>query len=200
MNRLEEAKSLVQQPRQQTVKLKLSEPRLKIKLGMAKDSPSSTRPSTPGLERSTPGVIVNQEALERQQQAVHAAMNGVRTANGTRNPFSSTTPVPPLSSGKSRSGSAASPPRQVNGLKNEGAGNSPALGVVNPAFTAAVRHSSGSPHPQAQPNLLPALYPPSNLSHHTTAYADGPPPGLLESKNRPKAQSEYSEAILYNHN
>lgn len=197
-SKLKEAKTYVEQPKQQTVKIKLNEPKLKIKLGVAKDSPGSTPgPSTPGLDRGTPGVIVHNEALERQHQMVSAGMNGVRSSvNGTRNPFSSSaTPIPALSA-KSRSGSAASPPRQINGVKTEGNGAAPlpAPGLANPAVAATLRPASGSPHPQAAgpPGLLPSLYPSSHVAaHHTTAYWDGPPPDLVDSNMRPSNQGEF---------
>jgi hypothetical protein len=186
---------VVEQPKGQTVKLKLHEPKIKIKLGVAKDSPGTTPgPSTPGIDRGTPGVIVHNEALERQQQIVNAGMNGVRT-NGIRNPFSSSaTPVPALNAQKSRSGSAASPPRLLNGVKSEGSGatQSPALGAANPAHHPGLRTANGSAYPQTpgQPSLQPSLYPSNHLSHHTTAYADGPPPDLIASKVRSPNQRE----------
>jgi hypothetical protein len=179
------------------VKIKISEPKLKIKLGIAKDSPGSTPgPSTPGLDRGTPGVIVHNEALERQNQVVSAGMNGVRSSvNGSRNPLSSSaTPVPALSA-KSRSDSAPSPTRQINGVKSEGSGAAPspapAPGAVNPAVAASLRPTSDSPHPQAAPlaGLLPSLYPSNHVAaHHTTAYWDGPPPDLVDSNVRPRNQ------------
>jgi hypothetical protein len=133
-----EAKSFVDQPPAQTLKLKVAEPRqsgIKIKLGAARESPSSTPGpvSTPGEDRQTPGVIVHNEALERQQKLVAAGMNGHRaTTNGAnRNLLSgsgvSNTPISSLTTHKSsRSTSAASPPRQPNGIKTEGATQSPA--------------------------------------------------------------------------
>jgi hypothetical protein len=144
-----EAKSLVEQPPAQTLKLKVAQPRqsgIKIKLGAARESPSSTPGpvSTPGDDRQTPGVIVHNEALERQQKLVTAGMNGVRTsANSTkRNLLNgsgvSNTPIPSLATHKSsRSTSAASPPRQANGIKTEGATQSPAP----TAHTAPAAHN-----------------------------------------------------------
>jgi hypothetical protein len=190
----------VDQPKGQTVKLKLHEPKIKIKLGVARDSPGTTPgPSTPGMDRGTPGVIVHNEALERQQQIVAAGMNGVRT-NGVRNPFSSSaTPVPALTAPKSRSGSAASPPRLLNGVKSEGSGaaQSPALGAANPVHPA-LRTANGSTYSQTpgQPSLQPSLYPSNHVSHHTTAYADGPPADLVASKVRPPNQRKYHINLL----
>jgi hypothetical protein len=136
--RLAEAKSFVDQPPAQTLKLKVAEPKqsgIKIKLGAARESPGSTPGpiSTPGEDRQTPGVIVHNEALERQQKLVAAGMNGMRSSanSANRNPFGgsgvSNTPIPSLTTHKSsRSTSAASPPRQANGIKTEGATQSPA--------------------------------------------------------------------------
>jgi hypothetical protein len=133
--KMTEAKSLVEQPPAQTLKLKVAQPRqsgIKIKLGAARESPSSTPgpASTPGDDRQTPGVIVHNEALERQQKLVTAGMNGVRTSANSANRGllnGSNTPIPSLTTHKSsRSTSAASPPRQANGIKTEGATQSPA--------------------------------------------------------------------------
>jgi hypothetical protein len=148
-----EAKSLVEQPPAQTLKLKVAQPRqsgIKIKLGAARESPSSTPGpvSTPGDDRQTPGVIVHNEALERQQKLVTAGMNGARaSANSTnRNLLNgsgvSNTPIPSLTTQKSsRSTSAASPPRQANGIKTEGATQSPAP-TAHTAPAAHVRSTS----------------------------------------------------------
>lgn len=183
---LNEAKAVVDAPARQSIKLRLNEPKLKIKLGVHRDSPGSTPgPSTPGVDKATPGVIVDNDALARQQRLVSAGMNGLRSKpNGTKNPISSSaTPVPTLPHPESRSGSAASPPRQVNGVKMDGA----LASIVN----STLRPDSGSPHPQGQPGLLPSLYPTSHNSiHHTQAYSDGPPSGLVESKLRPAKQGK----------
>jgi hypothetical protein len=84
MERLAIAKGQVEQPTQPTIKLKMSSnaPKpsqsIKIKFGSNKASPGVSSPaSTPGPERNTPGVIVHNEALERQQQMVAAGMNGL---------------------------------------------------------------------------------------------------------------------------
>jgi hypothetical protein len=138
-----EAKSLVEQPPTQTLKLKIAQPRqsgIKIKLGAARESPSSTPgpASTPGEDRQTPGVIVHNEALERQQKLVSAGMNGVRTSANRANGHN---PIPSLATHKSsRSTSAASPPRHANGIKTEGATQSPA---PTAAHAAPAAHNVG---------------------------------------------------------
>ncbi|KAF2674612.1 Bromodomain-containing protein [Microthyrium microscopicum] len=185
--KLEAAKALVHKPQAQTLKLKVAEPKqsgIKIKFGAMRDSPSSTPgPSTPA--RSTPGLLVHNDALERQQQMVSAGVNGARSTvnGGPRNPFTgSGGAIPPLPTSASRSASAASIPVLGNGVKNETATQSPSLNPIHPAHAAVqyggpLRPTSNSPHPQQQTS-----------SYYTTQASDGPPPGLVPSKFRAKDQ------------
>jgi Bromodomain len=152
---LAEVKSAVEPPMKQTLKLKMNEPKqsIKIKFG-AMASPSSTRTGTPAGERGTPE---------------SAATNGAaKLVNGKIPLAGSATSGTPLLA-HSRSASAASVPKpvqpQVNGVKNESATQSPALGAVKPA----------------QP-VRPVQY--------SMPPVDGPPMGLVDSKDRPKDQSK----------
>jgi hypothetical protein len=184
-------------------------PSLKIKFGSAKASPGAPSPAgTPGADRNTPGVIVHDEALERQRQMVAAGMNGGHppsaqgAAAGPRNPFggpsrsgSASTPIPALNSNVS----AASPPAQVNGVKSEmQPGQSPALSAIRPSSAASgpmahmhapqglSRIPSGSPHPPLQPSL----YATGNNYHHQPPQYH-PPNGFLENRTRPAGQSKF---------
>jgi hypothetical protein len=179
-------------------------PSLKIKFGSAKASPSPA--ATPGADRHTPGVLVHDEALERQRQMVAAGMNGGRPPSApgvpaaARNPFSgasrsgsASTPIPALNST-----SAGTPPAHTNGVKSEmPAGQSPALSAIRPSSAASgqvahVHHPqalprvpSGSPHPQ---QLQQALYP--NNNHHYQPPQYHPPNGFIQNTTRPAGQSK----------
>jgi hypothetical protein len=151
----------VDQPKSQTVKIKLGDSsKITIKLGIRDSAGNTPAPSTPNDGAAAQGVVVHNEALERQQQMVTAGMNGVR---GSANPPTA-----------SPSASAASPPQQTNGVKPD----------------AATAHRAVSSGPRTLPLLPSAMgssYAPAN-SYHTTAYYDGPPPGLIASKNRSSEQ------------
>lgn len=184
--RLAIAKKQVQQPTQPTLKLKVapaapaaSKPSIKLKFGGAKASPGAPSPAPSAaspavMDRSTPGVIVHNEALERQKEMVASAMNGEQRSRGrlpsqqpsapqVRNPFggsrsgSNSTPIPSLAT-------AGSPPH-TNGVKNEApVRQSPGPNAVRPSSAASShlppsmpppsgvtpRLPSGSPYPQQQ--------------------------------------------------
>lgn len=203
--RLTLARSQVDQPAQPKIKLNFGasaapKQSIKLKLG-SRPSPGAQSPAgTPVTDRGTPGMRVDNEALQRQKEMVAASMNGGRPSSAaSKNPFSgsrsgsATTPIPTLTS----RASAASPPAQTNGVKAEG--QSPALSAVRP--TTAVANSvvaasmpppagvvsrpvSGSPHPQLQPSL----YQTAITNQHQ------PPPqtnGFVQSKLRPTGQSKF---------
>ncbi|OCK77511.1 Bromodomain-containing protein [Lepidopterella palustris CBS 459.81] len=147
MQRLAEAKAKVEEPPQPKLKINMSAPKsqsIKLRLGGPKGSPGPTSaPDTPaGRSSATPGVIVDSDALERQQRHVQAGMNGGQRppSSGTpsqgtmpRNPFGgsrpSSTSIPPLNQDKGFNG-ATSPP-VLNGVKSESqAVQSPALNTI----------------------------------------------------------------------
>jgi hypothetical protein len=167
---LQEARSVVRQPQQQKLKLKVAQKSgIKIKFGGARDSPASTPgPSTPGMDRGTPGIVVNNDALSRQQDFVNGTRPSITNGNSHASGISTHT---------SRSASAASPPAQTNGVKHEGSLPPPAN--YPQQFGNALRPASGSPYPQTQP----AYHPP--VSSHG-------PPGLNIPKYRPANQGESS--------
>ncbi|RDI89645.1 hypothetical protein Vi05172_g691 [Venturia inaequalis] len=202
--RLAIAKKQVQQPTQPTLKLKVapaappaSKPSIKLKFGGSKASPGAASPAPSAaspavMDRSTPGVIVHNEALERQKEMVASAMNGDQRSRGrppsqqptapqVRNPFggsrpgSNSTPLPALAS-------AGSPPVHMNGIKNEApVRQSPGPNTVRPSsavsshlapsmappLSVTPRVPSGSPYPQqqqAQP-IQPSPYQ-TNQNHY----------------------------------
>ncbi|KAF2467407.1 Bromodomain-containing protein [Lindgomyces ingoldianus] len=170
--RLAEAKAKVQEPPQPKLKLNMSGPpkqQIKIKL---RQSPSSD-PNTPAARSSaTPSVIVDNEALLRQQRHVQESMNGTRSSRpsssgkvqtplASSNPFSgpkgASSSVPPLSLSQSRT--AGSPPA-VNGIKNDV--QSPALNSIRPASTASDSQSQRLSVPAQTPH--PVMPPPRSMS------------------------------------
>lgn len=202
------------QPPQTTIKLKMGstapKQSLKLKFNTSNASPGVASPAaTPVPERQTPGVIVHNEALARQQKMVAVGMNGGQAPampgaqTGPRNPFgsgsrsgSASTPIPALNS----RASAGSPPMHANGVKNEiQPGQSPALNAIRPNSSTAglapmhppngltPQPSSVSPHPQLQPSLYPTS---SNYHYQPPQYH--PPNGFVETKARPTGQSESS--------
>ncbi|KIW04097.1 hypothetical protein, variant [Verruconis gallopava] len=204
--RLELARSQVEQPAQTKIKLNLGAgkaapaPSIKLKFG-SKQSPGTQSPAeTPATERGTPGITVDNDALQRQKDMVAASVNGARSGStANRNAFggsrsgSVSTPIP----GVARRASGASPPVQTNGVKAED--QSPALSAVRPTTAASnsigtasmpppagvnSRPVSGSPHPQLQPPIYQTAPPPTNQYQ--------PPPAVnnfMQSKLRPEGQT-----------
>ncbi|KAF2025212.1 Bromodomain-containing protein [Setomelanomma holmii] len=175
--RLAEAKAKVDEPPQPKLKLNMSgaapAPKQQLKLKL-RQSPGSDS-NTPGARSSTtPGVIVDNEALLRQQRHVQSSMHTSKTPrtssqgqSGTPaapNPFSgpkgATAAITPLPGAHTKT--AGSPPA-INGVKQDV--QSPALSAIRPASTASdgqrlsvpaqtphavmapPRPTSGSPYP-----------------------------------------------------
>jgi len=183
---------------------------IKLKFGVPRDSPStSSRPSTPAAERGTPGVIVHNEALQRQQEMVAAGMNGGQSSSTApqpaRNPFSKSTPaitpIPVLNSNPP-SRLNQSPPVQVNGVKSE-AEPSPALAAVKPnghppqlassamlpPLSLTLRPASGSPAPSHPFNQQQQHH------HHAQAYS-GPLKELVANRFRPAGESTFTTSLV----
>lgn len=176
---------------------------IKLRLNAPRDSPStSSRPGTPAAaERGTPGVIVHNEALHRQQEMVAAGMNGGRRPSvapaPSLNPFSRSTsvstPIPVLNS-LPVSRANASPAPQQNGVKIE-AQPSPALpparinghalplaaSAMPPPLGNASRPHSDSPAPGAL-----HLY---GQQYHPPQTYNGPLKELVANKFRPAGES-----------
>ena len=137
---------------------------LKLKL---RQSPGSD-PNTPAARSSaTPGVIVDNDALQRQQRHVLESMHGSRSSRppsqgkvgtpaASSNPFSgakgASAVVAPLTAAQTRT---AGSPAAVNGVKQDM--QSPALSAIRPASTASDSQTqrlsvpSQTPHPVMAP-------------------------------------------------
>lgn len=197
---LAEAKAKVDEPPQPKLKLNMSAgapaPRQQLKLKL-RQSPASER-DTPGARNSaTPGVIVDNDALVRQQRHVMDSMGGPKlsltssqTKQGT--PVASTNPFTgPRGASASiallpalQSRTAGSPP-VLNGVKLDV--QSPALSAIRPASTASdgrvsipaqtpqplmappqsIRPTSGSPYPNGP---IGQQTPIMNGQHQTPSY------------------------------
>lgn len=154
---------------------------LRLKL---RQSPGSD-PNTPGGRSSaTPGVIVDNEALLRQQRHVHDSMNGNRSSRpsssgkpqtplGSGNPFNgargASSSIAPLAGAYSRT--AGSPPA-MNGIKNDV--QSPALNSIRPTSTTSDSQSQRLSMPAQTPH--PAMPPPQSTSRPTSGspHPNGP--------------------------
>lgn len=122
-------------------------PKQQLRLRLNKQSPDSDR-NTPGARSSaTPGVIVDSDALHRQQRHVLDSVHGPKSSRASpqakvgtpvpsSNPFTgnkgAASAIPPLSSTQTRT--AGSPP-VTNGVKQDV--NSPALSAIRPLSTAS---------------------------------------------------------------
>lgn len=206
-SRIALARSQVPGPKGTTIKLNMSaaasapskNPTLKLKLGGSRPSPSPAPTAEKNSDRGTPGIVVDNDALKRQQDMVAASTNGRPASAAGRNPFGSSTrsgsggtPIP----GLARGASATSPPVQTNGVKAEG--QSPALSAIRPTNTVPMsmpppagvnsRPVSGSPHPQTLSNGYGAVQPPIPQYQ--------PPPAantFVQSKLRPTGHSKFLE-------
>lgn len=155
-----------------------SAPKQQLKLKL-KPSPGS-EPNTPSARDSaTPGVIVDNDALLRQQRHVLNSMGNrssrapsgeAGTPGASSNPFAgskgSASGAPPMSS---QGRNAGSPPT-VNGVKQDV--QSPALSAIRPASTAPDNARLSVPAQTPHPNMAP----PQNMSR--TASGSPHPNGL----------------------
>lgn len=186
-NRVAEAKQAVAEPPQAKVKLRMParspeiNPKITLRFGAQK----------PG---GPPGVSVDNEALQRQQDLVKAGANGrgaiisnESSRSGPQNPFggspaaSGSIKVPPLhtaSQDRARSASAEYPATTANGVKSEvSLGQSPALGAVQ--LSREFNRSSESTH---SPNPgISAMGPPSSMNPHITSHSPHPPVAATNS-------------------
>lgn len=198
--RLAEAKSKVDEPVQPKLKLNMSTtapspahvPKQQLKLKL-RQSPVSD-PNTPAARSSaTPGVIVDSEALLRQQKHVLESMNGsrssrppsagIQTPNAMSNPFNGprvgSGTVPQVSGSQSK---VAGSPSNANGTKTDT--QSPALNPVRPASNAsdsqyqslslashAPLHAMAPPHPSSRPTS-DSPHPNGSVSQQTGSYVN----------------------------
>jgi hypothetical protein len=165
---------------------------LKLRLGHRTSPALSSDPNTPAGNRSsaTPGVIIDNEALQRQQRHIQESINGARASPSGP----SQTPVPTRSQsgakGSAPPHSTASPPA-VNGVKVDPQSvQSPALNSIRPASTAPDVQSQRSSVPAGAPtaSMLPpqsTSRPPSGSPHPNGAVPHGPP------GSHPQSSSNY---------
>ncbi|KAF1832969.1 Bromodomain-containing protein [Decorospora gaudefroyi] len=175
--KLREAKAKVNEPPQPKLKLNMSTaapaPKQQLKIKLSRQSPASD-PNTPGARSSgTPGVIVDSDALLRQQRHVLDSMGSGNRSSRPPSSGPATTPaaptnpftgpkggaatIAPLSAVPS--GTAGSPPA-VNGVKQDV--QSPALSAIRPASTAPDSHASRLSVPAQTP--LSSMAPPQTMS------------------------------------
>ncbi|KAH6337939.1 hypothetical protein HBI37_129240 [Parastagonospora nodorum] len=220
--RLAEAKAKVDEPAQPKLKLNMSTstpaPKQQLKLKL-RQSPASDR-NTPGARSSaTPGVIVDSDALLRQQRHVRDSMHAPNSARASpqakvgtpvpsSNPFSGSkgaaAVLPPLTA---QARTAGSPPA-VNGVKQDM--QSPALSAIRPSSTAsdgqAQRLSvpAHTPHASmAPPRTSGSPYPNGNAGQ--AAMTNGhiqqptyyvPPSALRENTFRKTPLKSLDEALI----
>jgi len=202
-NKLQEAKAKVNEPTQPKLKLNLSNaapvPKQQLKLKL-RQSPASD-PNTPAAHNAaTPGVIVDGDALVRQQRHVLDSMASRRTSraspivkpatpSASTNPFSGprggSATVAPLSAAQTRT--AGSPPA-LNGVKQDV--QSPALSAIRPATTAPDSQAArlGVPSQTQHPVMAPpTLHRMASGSPHPNGFTQ--PNGVYAT---PQAQTYYA--------
>lgn len=195
-------------------------PKQQLRLRLNKQSPDSDR-NTPGARSSaTPGVIVDGDALQRQQRHVLDSVHGPKSSRASpqaklgtpvpaSNPFTgnkgAASGIAPLSSTQTRT--AGSPPA-TNGVKQDM--NSPALSAIRPSSTASdgqnhqlsvppqshhpvmapPRPTSGSPYPNGVGGQHSVA---TNGHYQPPAYIPPPPTALrLDINRKAPLKSEYS--------
>lgn len=178
-------KAKVDEPPQPKLKLNMSgaaltpapKQQLKLKLRQSPVSGSNT-PAT--RDSATPGVIVDSEALQRQQRHVTDSMGGRRSRPADKaatpvasNPFSSTrgssTTIVPIPAAQTRT---AGSPSISNGVKQDV--QSPALSAIRPGSNAPESQQSSVP-------ALPVMAPPQSIAR--PASGSPHPNGLFTQQN-----------------
>ncbi|KAJ4372363.1 hypothetical protein N0V83_004137 [Neocucurbitaria cava] len=169
--KLREAKAKVDEPPQPKLKLNMSSgaaaPKQQLKLKL-RQSPGSDR-NTPARNSATPGVIVDGDALQRQQRHVLDSMNGNNrssrptSAGKAGTPSVSSNPFTGPSGGAATisalpSRTAASP--ALNGVKQDV--QSPALSAIRPASTRSDSQDQRLSVPAQTP--LPVMAPPHTIA------------------------------------
>ncbi|KAL2353132.1 Bromodomain-containing protein [Cryomyces antarcticus] len=172
---LAEAKTKVQEPPQPRLKINMSaaKPSIKLRLGGNRGSPPNGTPSA-ARNSHTAGVTVDNEALMRQKQHVHAGVNGQQStpadmsAQRPRNPFGgqprSGSDIPtlgPASLQPSTSAASRSPPLDPSAVKKEtpSVNNAPQPGQRPDTARQTSSSSAAAPSPHAPTSAM--LPPPS---------------------------------------
>jgi hypothetical protein len=210
---LSEAKRHVPEPTHPKLKINMTQPKpnssgLKLRLGTKASPAPSSGPDTPANRSSaTPGVIIDAEALQRQQQHIQASIKtGNRPSSsgtpqpgaGAKNPFSrsgsGTVPLTQLASGSAQ---------QPNGVRTQSPFARPASGTpdikqppaAQPGVAAMLpphahhlqRPLSGSPHPSPYSTQYSAGMQPSNMYYSQTHSQQPqyiPPPTIAHAEER----------------
>lgn len=218
--RLAEARAKVEEPPQQKLKINLgtpAPPKQQLKLKLNRQSPGSetnTPGAASGRNSATPGVIVHNEALQRQQAHVRDSMHsGSRPSSSGKaqtpaasNPFggasSASNSIPSIATPAAKNGAAS--PLPTNGIKSDV--QSPALNAIRPASMTSdsqrlsnpaqtpmppplstSRPASGSPHPNGPLGHAPGSFPPHSYV----------PPVVPQFDNfRRKPLSNPNEAVI----
>ncbi|KAG9188625.1 hypothetical protein G6011_07330 [Alternaria panax] len=194
--KLEEAKSKVSEPTQPKLKLNMSSataPKQQLKLKL-KPSPGSERNTPSARDSATPGVIVDNDALLRQQRHVLDSM-GNRSSTPSKattptapanNPFTGpkggASTIAPLSAAQGKT--TGSPPA-ANGVKQDV--QSPALSAIRPVSTAPDSQASRLSVPAQTPH--PSMAP---LQYHSRPASGSPHPngiGLQSGNHVPSYQA-----------
>ena len=209
------AKTKVSNPSQPTLKLKMStapKPSIRLRLGGQRDSPSSAIEASPMDNSAASGIIIDNKALERQQQHVKASINGHPPANTALARRSGSPKAKDDRNGPASRSASATSSLPVNGVKVE-AGlvdpasadtrlpsvrptsaprqlRSPAPPVMAPPSRPGNRNISGSPHPHQPLQSIPNS---ANISH-VTQYASALSDSTLRSAG--KSKSLYFKSLL----
>lgn len=188
-------KAKVDEPPQPKLKLNMSgaaptpvpKQQLKLKLRQSPVSGSNT-PAT--RDSATPGVIVDNEALQRQQRHVTDSMGGRRSRPADKpatpvasNPSGSSTTIAPIPAAQTRT---AGSPHISNGVKQDV--HSPALSAVRPGSNAPESQRSSVPALTPLPSMAPPQSmgrPASGSPHPNGIYSQQNGLPTLASKPRP---------------
>ncbi|KAI4617707.1 hypothetical protein J4E83_006039 [Alternaria metachromatica] len=196
--KLEEARSKVSEPTQPKLKLNMSSaaaaPKQQLKLKL-KPSPGSDRNTPSARDSATPGVIVDNDALQRQQRHVldsvgnrlsQAPPGKAATPTAPANPFTGprggASSIAPLSAAQNKT--AGSPPA-VNGVKQDV--QSPALSAIRPASTAPDSQAARLSVPAQTPH--PSMAPPQSVSRQASGSPHPNGIGLQNGNHVPSFQT-----------
>ena len=176
---------------------------IKLKIGGQRESPSTVEAAST-VNPATSGILIDNKALERQQQHVKASINGHAPLNNAQSRRSGSPKLKDDLDGRATPSSSAALPPAVNGIKAEAAVadlanaetrppsarptsaprqlRSPAPPVMPPPSRPGYRNTSGSPRPHQPLQSLPNG---ANMSHAATHTY----PTLLDDKRRTTGKS-----------
>ena len=177
---------------------------IKLRIGGQRESPPSTIEAASAINPATSGVLIDNKALERQQQHVKASINGHTFSKSAQTRRSGSPKQRDDFNGRAAQSSSAVLSPTVNGVKAETRMadlaitetrspsarptsaprqlRSPAPPVMPPPSRPGYRNASGSPRPHQPLQSLPNG---ANISH-VTPYSY---PTLLDDKRRSAGKS-----------